>query len=149
MFPINLCSLGPRIHIPYEFIGFGVMDGSFPYEFIGFGVMDCNCPYEFIGFGVMDYCRLSYEFIGFGVMDGHCSCEFMGFETTDGQFPYKFIGWVMDRMDDTCPYELILFGAMDSNHLPYDCIGAEAMDHIVLCEFIGLGPWMAVFPINS
>ena len=35
--------------VPYEFIGFGVMDGSFPYEFIGFGAVDCNFPYEFIG----------------------------------------------------------------------------------------------------
>jgi hypothetical protein len=38
---------------PYEFIGFGAMDGTKPYEFIGFGAMHATKPCEFIGFGTM------------------------------------------------------------------------------------------------
>ena len=36
---------------PYQFIGFGAMDGTKPYEFIGFGAMDFTKPYECRGFG--------------------------------------------------------------------------------------------------
>jgi hypothetical protein len=42
---------------PYEFIGFGDIDGPKPYEFIGFGDIDGPKPYEFIGFGDYKYTR--------------------------------------------------------------------------------------------
>ena len=37
--------------------------------------MDNNCPYEFKGFGAMDG-HFAYEFIGFGTMDGHVAWGF-------------------------------------------------------------------------
>ena len=45
--------MATEINVPYEFKGFGAMDGNFPYEFIGFGSMDGKFAYEFIGFGAM------------------------------------------------------------------------------------------------
>ncbi len=36
---------------PFQFIGFGDINGPKPYDFIGFGAMDVTKPYKFIGFG--------------------------------------------------------------------------------------------------
>ena len=54
---------------PYEFIGFGAMDGTKPYKFIGFGAMDVTKPYKFIGFGATDVTK-PYKCVGSGAMDG-------------------------------------------------------------------------------
>ena len=34
------------LNVPYEFIGFGAMDGNVFYEFVGFRAMDCDFTYE-------------------------------------------------------------------------------------------------------
>ena len=38
---------------PYEFKGFGAMDGNFPFEFIRLEVTDGNFSYEIIGLSQM------------------------------------------------------------------------------------------------
>ena len=59
---VSLCFIhDPK---PYEFIGFGAMDGHLAQEFIGFRAMAGHLAYEFIGFGAM-YGHLAQEFIGF------------------------------------------------------------------------------------
>ena len=119
---------------PYEFIGFGAMDGPFSYVFLGLWAGPgywyrnvglcrdslCKCSflynaYEFIGFWGMDT-NSPYEFIEFGAMDGRFPYQFLGFGAMDGpfsvsgfgvRFPYAFIEF--GTMDGSCPYDLFKF----------------------------------------
>ncbi len=58
-------SLGAIPTKPYNFLGFGAIQGPKPYKFIGFGNIRGPKPYKFIGFGDIHGPK-PYKFIGFG-----------------------------------------------------------------------------------